>query len=340
MDKRVVEELIEARKAVKRKFEALKADSVQAELELHQKFKPIAQPLKELLSNIKTENVQPKIEPSVRTQSPKKESPQSSKTLHTPKVPKEIINDFSDEPSFLETEVIAQSDPTPTLEQLKHELSIAGTSEAFEQYIDQYEGLAKWYVEDMFRDTENNYDHYYGARFVPELSKFRIGDSDLNFKGEDIVITLPTNEEIQYTGTPGLYELLFRRIPDKFKESDRMTYKEIVENTNAARRNYDPSEQIQGTGRKYSAIIKPLLFPKPPKPASTRARTASVTKQGKGIQILKFNNKRVEFVPWKDPNKLVDWLRILLSSKSAGHTGHNNEIIYIIDELRASKIIK
>lgn len=46
------------------------------------------------------------------------------------------------------------------------------------------------------------------------------------------------------------------------------------------------------------------------------------------------------FSYWNDPNELVDRLRLLISSTSAGHTGHNNEIISIIEELRESNIIE
>jgi hypothetical protein len=43
---------------------------------------------------------------------------------------------------------------------------------------------------------------------------------------------------------------------------------------------------------------------------------------------------------WDDPNELVDRLRLLVSSTSAGHTGHNNEIISILEELREARIIQ
>lgn len=43
---------------------------------------------------------------------------------------------------------------------------------------------------------------------------------------------------------------------------------------------------------------------------------------------------------WDDPNELVDRLRLLIASQSAGHTGHNNEIISIIEELREANIIE
>lgn len=48
----------------------------------------------------------------------------------------------------------------------------------------------------------------------------------------------------------------------------------------------------------------------------------------------------INYTYWDDPNELVDRLRILIASKSAGHTGHQNEMISIIEELREAKIIK
>lgn len=42
---------------------------------------------------------------------------------------------------------------------------------------------------------------------------------------------------------------------------------------------------------------------------------------------------------WNDLNELVDRLRLLVASTIAGHTGHNNEIISIIEELREADIV-
>lgn len=42
---------------------------------------------------------------------------------------------------------------------------------------------------------------------------------------------------------------------------------------------------------------------------------------------------------WNDPNELVNRLRLLVASTSAGHTSHNNEITAIIEELKESNII-
>lgn len=67
------------------------------------------------------------------------------------------------------------------------------------------------------------------------------------------------------------------------------------------------------------------------------------SKTGKGIQIdymlVNKNNKSTELTYWNDPNELVDRLRLLLSSKNAGHSSHNNEIVSITEELREANII-
>ena len=42
---------------------------------------------------------------------------------------------------------------------------------------------------------------------------------------------------------------------------------------------------------------------------------------------------------WDDPNDLVDHLRVLVAEKNAGFIGHDNEIQFIIEELREAEII-
>ncbi|WP_206737881.1 hypothetical protein, partial [Klebsiella pneumoniae] len=59
----------------------------------------------------------------------------------------------------------------------------------------------------------------------------------------------------------------------------------------------------------------------------------------KGLRTLEVTNKNIEYVPWNNPNKLVDRLRLLISSQLAGNTSHSNEINLIINELREAKII-
>lgn len=61
----------------------------------------------------------------------------------------------------------------------------------------------------------------------------------------------------------------------------------------------------------------------------TKYKVVSKDKMAKGIN----------YTYWDDPNELVERLRLLTASQTAGHTGHDNEIISIIEELREADII-
>jgi len=45
------------------------------------------------------------------------------------------------------------------------------------------------------------------------------------------------------------------------------------------------------------------------------------------------------YLYWNDVNELVERLEILVASKGAGNTSHNNEIFSILEELREERII-
>lgn len=75
--------------------------------------------------------------------------------------------------------------------------------------------------------------------------------------------------------------------------------------------------------------------------------TVSKKKQGKkkGGALMPMDSMRysdsanISYSYWNDPNELVDRLRLLIASKTAGHSGHTNEIMSIIEELREAGII-
>lgn len=96
----------------------------------------------------------------------------------------------------------------------------------------------------------------------------------------------------------------------------------------------------------YSKTLKKNLKENLQKPFMSHASTIRKHRKsimlGDGLPDLsmkKFNTCNNMLSYWNDPNELVDRLRLLISSKSAGHTGHNNEIISIIEELREANII-
>lgn len=47
----------------------------------------------------------------------------------------------------------------------------------------------------------------------------------------------------------------------------------------------------------------------------------------------------IDYIYWDDPNELVDRLRLLLASQTAGNLSHINEILSIIEKLCEANII-
>lgn len=359
MDKRVVQQLIKARKTVKQKYQSLKSDmNIRPQLDIASIYEPITAPLKELVAKINVNKCEVKDEC-------KKELPQETETKEEIKP-----HPISKSPSavkpplqFLKDENVFESEP-------KHETSTSisdvsgeylGTTmredlESFlELYGDEYlkdlaEPLPKIYVKEMIneevQEKEENYsfDHNFGPRHDFETAKFSLGDVELDFKGPNFIIKLKNGTRLEYEGTPGLYELVFKKHPIGFKQKDIDNYIDIGMRSNLFRRNYQPDEQINGNSSyKYVDIIEPGLRKKkilqPKKSIKYTREIAGLKYKGKG-SVLQLNNTPIEYVHWTDPNQLVDRLRLLVASRAAGNNHHGNEITSIIQELRDAGLIK
>lgn len=146
-----------------------------------------------------------------------------------------------------------------------------------------------------------------------------------------------------YTVTPGLTSLLLETDPKYYTEKDLKTYKDMLLYTNAHRKNFSARSGIQRDVKslKYNSIIT-QLFPDRKSKRLAAKGDGLMTKKRKKPQLdykVVMKNAKINYTYWDDPNELVDRLRLLLASTSAGHTGHNNEIISIIEELREAKFI-
>lgn len=115
----------------------------------------------------------------------------------------------------------------------------------------------------------------------------------------------------KYRNTPGLKQLLFKKDVNLnlVTDSDMQNYKSILLDTNAHRRDYEPSKPIKSNkGLKCLQVIKPLFKLKN-------------TVHEKGLPLLKKWRKNIDLVYWDDPNELVERLKLLIASKDAGNTG-------------------
>lgn len=177
-----------------------------------------------------------------------------------------------------------------------------------------------------------------------ENKKLMMGNSEVSLSqsknatsGKSYVMTL---NDMKYNLTPGLTELLIRNKPDLkvVTDKDKMIYKDMLDITNAHKRDYNPSGQIKGDkGIKYCKIIKPLFSQNT---HLTKPQNNLSSKIGGNLPILKKYNKNTDYIYWDDPNELIERLKLLIASKSAGNSNHDNEIISIIEELQEAGIIE
>lgn len=203
------------------------------------------------------------------------------------------------------------------------------TSEGENMLRNQLGPLGQKYIGEVLRDDKDcNIDSVYGVYF--EHEKTMLGDKCFDVdKNDNIIIN-----GVRYIGTPGLYELIFKRLPDDtvYTEDDKQKYKSILLTTNAHRRNHNALNPILGNkGYKYKHVIAPLL-----------SMDYTKKKTGRGSVLphtMVVTDNKIDYVHWNDPNELVDRLRLLDSSHQAGNNSHDNEILSIIEELREAGLI-
>lgn len=228
---------------------------------------------------------------------------------------KSIIADKSLNKTLLETDVVKES-------------------------LKEYDPLVRPYLIGLVTsEDEEEFDTKYGIRehvSQDKTNSLRIGTQDVKFEGPYIFIG-----DFKYKGTHGLYELLFKKTPGKFTFSDVKNYKFILQNTNSYKVRYDPEGKVASSkGHKYTNIIKPILEGKPPNVWWTRN-----WKTGAGILTMPLKKQviphsKIEYKYWDSLEDLIDRLQLLIASKQAGHSAHDNEIMNIIMELKEANVIQ
>lgn len=330
-DKIILSEIQSLSESIKKKHRALKRDIADTTSTLEKTFQPLSEPLKTLTKQLsdKRDNEQipllrEKKEEVVDDITPKRnEKRLSDRTIRfLEKLPDTSQNST---PRFQRTYTVAETPPPPpasvntilaTPEGRREGVSIINTL--------PYGTLAKEYLQRMITDTENTIDNTYGPRMLNDT--IMVGDGEVKFDKNDLYI-----KGTRYTGTQGLYELIFMKRPDEeyYNDNDLKAYKSILIATNAHRQRYRPDKQINSNqGYKYRNVIRKLFGAKVGGDSSMYLPTNKMHTYGD-----------IDYVHWNDINELVDRLRLLVSSKRAGHSAHDNEIISILEELREAKVI-
>ena len=208
------------------------------------------------------------------------------------------------------------------IEKLPEVIQTIGEEEEEEEEEEDDEELvgkiAHKFLINPFRDetfgiSKKGRDHYIGKTHVI------IKDND---------IFLPKYNE-KFTGTPGLWELITSKNPQKFTDNDYDNYEDLMIITNALHRDDDednPHPKGNHKTYKWLNILRPIWYRK--KGGVYRFPKKKEGYKGEGVVVIP-----------SDPNALLERLDLLLASQEAGHTGVRNELVSICDELKRQGVL-
>lgn len=309
METNIKMELVKSVDSIKNKIKQMKNQEHTMNLSLDKMLKPVTDPLKTLVESNRSEEKMNQIENTTLNNSEGIESDENNTSSSTK------IDDFYDA-NLNSAQFIEENAKKESIDNL--EMSLEG-----DDIFGIYEGVSI----------------PFGIR--SENKTLMMGNSVVSFSkidslNNDTIILIKIGDKA-YNLTAGLKELLLRRRPDLklISSEDKLVYKDMLHYTNAHKRDFNPKGQIRGDkGIKYCKIIKPLFS------ESSNDDKPSHTKLGGNLPTLKKYKNNTDLVYWDDPNELVERLKLLVASRDAGNTNHDNEILSIIEELKEADIIK
>lgn len=348
-----LKEIVAVSNVIRKKYKSLKNKQSEFDTILQETYKPLTEPLKKIAENTENndsadnvEKIKNNNDKNITVQKRKQQISNVDFELKTPKRKFKKL-DFDNRtyspppppPTLIkEEEVIAQKDieQSPRSE-IKALLNTPDGIEEYEYLKHQYGHTAADYLLHFATANDGETDPSYGIR--KDYDSFKIGNFDVKIEHDTIYVL-----DEAYEGTRGLFELLFKRYPQPtlITNDDKQSYMNIVLKTNLHRLGNIPLGKLKGsTNWKYVNIIKPSIS------TIKRERSLSLSyapkkKIGFGLipTLNQFTDFKREFIYWDNPNELVARLRLILASKKAGHTNHDNEILSILEELREANIIE
>lgn len=351
------EKMMKARRAIQKKFQQLHWYQIALSESAERRFKPIIKPLTDLVDIAKKEQTDVKKETKNEIKTEQAQEPKSTKKKHIKIQP-------------IDTTTTPSTSKTPTSSHIPRRLfgsqsfgKSGGHDDDDNGDADDEEGgfgtpkaksppptgataseLLSARATAMTRTIQSGMsprisNKHYSIQTDPSTREMRMGNSRGQLMKNEIRIGTRT-----YPHTPGVIDLLFLSRPSRYTADDLNVYKSILEHTNAHRQQYLPNSRIvrDETNPKYTGVIKKLF---PPESEVSDPFGGARKKQGRGLKSLRTDymihskNERKTFTYWDDPNELVERLRLLVASESAGHTSHHNEIMSIVEELREANII-
>lgn len=313
-------ELIEATDSVRQKFNSIKKNKIGDRADLEKFYEPVTKPLKQFIE-VNDNASFPKIKSMLNTNT---STPMKHVTQKIPGVKvKSMISSF---------ETLPEDDTSSTNDI---------TTSTNNNELHEIETIAKFHIDKLMSGDES-YDKIYGVR--SDKNKLFMGRYEIRFHDNKVSLWSGNKNRGEFNGSPELYDLLFLKKPyihnnGVLDSNLRKTYESILNLTKIAYNDYNIRNGLNITNTEKFRLIKNISSPSP-----THLRKLPNITYGKGVKKKTpshkiFDNKPSKYVYWNTTKELVDRLRLLWSSKIAGHNGHDNEILSICEELREEGII-
>lgn len=272
MEKNLKKQIVKAASAVKRKVEIIKDAKNTNNMALETIFKPLTDPLK-LIANKNNTVVHGEEQDHNHRQKKNKNSENEDNYLSSESSDANI----SEEEPNSENEFYEKSNKTLIDEHESHNISDDSFKSLQSSPSIKNQSISWSTSSEIMKDIPFGIRHERGKLM---LGKVRVFDNGSILKIGNR----------SFKKTVGLKELLFKKTPniDLLSQEDLQNYKLILMDTNAHRRNYDPSKPINSNkGFKYMHIIKPLF-----KFSRNVTTSTESLPEGKGINILKRVKKK------------------------------------------------
>lgn len=306
------QQLVEATDAVRQKFNSMKSREAENKSSLHKFYAPVIEPLKTIAASSAK---QPSTSTTIKTV-PTRLFATSFQTS-TPEKSKNLIDS-----NFFETPSTSFS------------LSDTITNES-EINLDE---ISNEHIKKL-RMNHPDYDTMYGVRIDPVENNLKLGKFEVHFQDGKLILSSGDKKIKMYQGSPQLYDLIFLKDPGLLDtEVDRKIFTEIINLSKLAYVNFDMRSGLNVSNTKKFRLISQSLVKSP----NFLRKKITGTGNRKSIEIPKnriYKKRHIEYVYWNNIRELIKRLRLLWSSKLAGHTGHDNEILSIIEELREEGVI-
>lgn len=166
-------------------------------------------------------------------------------------------------------------------------------------------------------------DSNYGVKKMSN-GQYKIGKTEVKLNNQVIIVSKQS-----FKLTTGLMSLLFLKSPLYYTNGDLTTYKQIILLTGMHLNNQKKLKNDNSF--KFKHIISPLFI------GEEKEMKVGGSLQTNYMELLL--DTKIDYKYWDDINEIVDRLKLLFASEAAGHSGHNNEIIAIIEELKEANVI-